>query len=157
MAFIRGEKPRACVFCTKARDNDDRRNYVLYRGQHCFSLLNTFPYAAGHLMIAPYEHEGTPEKLSSETTGEMMELAKRAIRALRLAENSAAFNVGMNIGEAAGAGLADHLHLHVVPRWNGDSNFLPVLGDVRLIPERLDETYDKLLAAGIAKSVPPDY
>jgi ATP adenylyltransferase len=152
MAFIRGEKPRVCIFCMKARDNDDRRNFVLDRGQHCFSLLNTFPYAAGHVMIAPYEHEGTPEKLSNETTAEMMELAKRAIGALRVAEKSAAFNVGMNIGEAAGAGFADHIHLHVVPRWNGDSNFLPVLGDVRLIPETLEDTYDKLLAAGIAET-----
>lgn len=149
MAFIRGPKPPECIFCAKARERDDRRNYVLYRGAHSFILLNAYPYAAGHLMIAPYQHTGTLEELPEAVTSEMMELAKRSIVALRQSHRSESFNVGVNIGAPAGAGIADHVHMHVVPRWVGDSNFMPVLGDVRLIPETLDETYAKLLSAGI--------
>jgi ATP adenylyltransferase len=149
MAFIRGEKPVECIFCSKARENDDRRNYVLFRGRHNFILLNAYPYTTGHLMIAPYAHVGSLEDLPSDTTAELMDLTKRALRSLRVAERASAFNVGVNVGAAAGAGIADHVHLHVVPRWQGDSNFMPVLGDVRLIPETLDVTFDKLIEAGI--------
>jgi ATP adenylyltransferase len=151
LAFIRGEKSPSCVFCEKARERDDRKNFVLYRGAHNFILLNAYPYAAGHLMIAPYEHRGSLVDLSTETTADMMELAKRSVRALRQAYRTDSFNVGMNLGAAAGAGIADHVHLHVVPRWVGDSNFMPVLGDVRLIPETLEITYDRLLDAGISR------
>ncbi len=149
MAFIRGPKPTGCIFCEKARDRNDRVNYVLVRGTHNFVLLNTYPYTTGHLMIAPYQHRSTIEDLAPEVTGEMMELTKRALRALRTAYRTDSFNVGVNIGTAAGAGIADHVHLHVVPRWAGDSNFMPVVGDVRLIPETLDTTYDRLVAADL--------
>lgn len=151
MAFIQGEKPKECIFCAKAAEQRDRENYVLYRGKHSFILLNAYPYTAGHLMIAPYAHRVSLEDLSDEATAEMMALSKRALRALRRAERAESFNVGMNVGAPAGAGIADHVHLHVVPRWQGDSNFMPVLGDVRLIPETLDATYDKLIQAGIAE------
>jgi ATP adenylyltransferase len=154
MAFIQGEKPRECLFCRIAREDDDRKNLILYRGQHNFVLLNAYPYTSGHLMVAPYAHVGNLDDLDGATTSEMMELAKRAIRALRKGERAEAFNVGVNLGAAAGAGLIDHAHLHVVPRWQGDSNFMPVVGDVRLIPETLDVTYDKLIAAGIAEGSP---
>ena len=155
MGFIRGPKPAECIFCAKAGERDDRKNHVLFRGAHSFILLNAYPYAAGHLMIAPYRHVGTLEVLPAEVTSEMMELAKRSIGALRQSHRSESFNVGVNIGEPAGAGIADHVHLHVVPRWVGDSNFMPVLGDVRLIPETLDETYAKLLSVGLGGPASP--
>jgi len=149
MAFIRSPRSPECIFCSKAHDRDDRKNYVLFRGKYSFILLNAYPYAAGHLMIAPYQHVGTLESLPGEVTAEMMELTKRSLAALRQSHRSEAFNVGVNIGAPAGAGIVDHVHMHVVPRWVGDSNFMPVLGDVRLIPETLDETYAKLQSAGI--------
>ena len=149
MAFIGGPKAPDCIFCAKAREREDEKNFVLFRGQHSFILLNAYPYAAGHLMVAPYQHIGTLEALPEEVTSEMMELAKRSISALRQSHRSESFNVGVNIGAPAGAGIADHVHMHVVPRWVGDSNFMPVLGDVRLIPETLEESYAKLLAVGI--------
>jgi ATP adenylyltransferase len=117
---------------------------VLARGQRNFVLLNTFPYTSGHLMIAPYEHTADITSLDVDTTAEMMELTKRSVKALREAYRTESFNVGLNLGAAAGAGIADHLHLHVVPRWQGDSNFMPVVGDTRLIPESLETTYERL-------------
>jgi ATP adenylyltransferase len=155
MAFIQSEKAPDCFFCAKARERDDRRNFVLYRGEHNFVLLNAYPYAAGHLMIAPYAHQGNLVELSSETTTEMMDLAKRSIRALRKAYRTESFNVGMNLGAAAGAGIADHIHLHVVPRWIGDSNFMSVLGQTRLIPETIEATYDRLREADLADESRP--
>lgn len=152
MPFIIGPKPAQCIFCAKARERDDRTNFVLQRGQHCFVLLNAYPYAAGHLMIAPYQHTGTVEELPCQATTEMMEFVKRSLGILRRSHRAESFNVGVNIGAPAGAGIADHVHMHVVPRWTGDSNFMPVLGDVRLIPEVLHDTYEKLLAAGFADS-----
>src|SRR5207302_8653796 len=117
MAFIQGDKPRECIFCRIARERDDRKNLLLYRGKLTFVLLNAYPYTTGHLMIAPYVHVGDLAELDLATTAETMELAKRALRVLRKVERPGAFNVGMNIGTAAGAGIADHVHLHVVPRW----------------------------------------
>jgi ATP adenylyltransferase len=147
--FIRGPKPRECIFCQKANERNDRENFVLTRGRRNFALLNTYPYTSGHLMIAPLQHSANLGDLDAETTSEMMELTKRAVKALRIAYATESFNIGMNLGTAAGAGIADHLHLHVVPRWQGDSNFMPVLGDTRLIPETLESTYERLLRAGI--------
>jgi ATP adenylyltransferase len=151
IAFIRGEKPRECIFCQKARETNDRENLVVARGRVSFALLNAYPYTSGHLMIAPYQHTADLVTLDAETTSEIMDLTKRAIKALRAAYRTDSFNVGMNLGEAAGAGIADHLHLHVVPRWPGDSNFMPVIGDTRLIPETLETTYERLVDAGIGK------
>lgn len=152
MAFIQGEKPPECIFCTKPREKNDRANYILFRGDYNFIILNAFPYSSGHLMIVPYHHVPSLEELEPEVTAEMMELTKRSLAALRQAERPEAFNVGINIGKAAGAGIADHVHLHVVPRWVGDNNFMPVIGKTRLLPELLESTYDKLIAAGIAAS-----
>ena len=152
MAFIQGEKPTGCIFCTKLKENRDRANYILYRGQHNFIILNAYPYTSGHLMIVPFAHVPSLEDLGAAVTAEMMELTKRSLAALRKAEKPEGFNVGMNIGQAAGAGIADHVHLHVVPRWAGDNNFMPVIGNARLLPEVLESTYDKLIAAGIAAS-----
>jgi ATP adenylyltransferase len=149
MAFIRGEKAVNCIFCLKASETQDRENFVVARAKFNLILLNIYPYTTGHLMIAPYVHQANLVQLESEVTAEMMDLARRATRVLRQAYQTESFNIGMNIGAAAGAGIADHVHLHVVPRWQGDSNFMPVLGDARLIPETLDVTYDRLLQAGI--------
>jgi ATP adenylyltransferase len=150
MAFIQGEKPTGCIFCLKPKEGNDRANYILARGRHNFVMLNASPYTTGHLMVVPYAHVASIEDLPPEAAAEMMALAKHAVSVLRRAEKATAFNVGINIGKAAGAGIADHVHLHVVPRWEGDSNFMPVIGDTRLLPETLDTTYAKLSRAGIA-------
>lgn len=151
MAFIRApkDKPGVCIFCEKldAPRAHDRANLVLLRGKRAFMLLNLYPYSNGHLMVAPREHTGELESLNSKTQQEMMALVSQGIRALRRAMNPQGFNIGINMGKVAGAGVVDHVHMHVVPRWNGDSNFMPVLSEVRLIPELLLETYDHLLAA----------
>jgi len=152
MQFVTAPRVEGCVLCDKAREEDhDRENYVLYRGATAFIILNLYPYNNGHIMIVPYAHVGELEKLKDECLAEMMSLAKRSVRALRKAIDPGGFNLGVNIGKAAGAGIHDHLHLHVVPRWEGDTNFMPVVGETRVIPELLESTYDKLLAAGIAE------
>ena len=110
-------------------------------------MLNLYPYNNGHLMIAPYQHEGTIEKLDAETLAELMEQAQLALRALRLAMTPDGFNMGINQGKVAGAGFADHVHFHIVPRWNGDTNFMPVIADIKVMPEHLDSVYQKLKQA----------
>lgn len=149
LGYIVGEKPKGCILCQKHKEpsEKDRPNYILHRARHSFVMLNLFPYNNGHLMIAPYKHIGQLEMLDSETLNEMMGLAQRATAALKKTISPAGFNLGMNIGHVAGAGVADHLHLHIVPRWPGDANFMSVLADTRLIPEALDATYDRLMAA----------
>jgi ATP adenylyltransferase len=150
MGFIMGEKPKECIFCLKPAETRDRENFILYRGRRAFIILNAYPYNNGHLLIVPYDHVASLEDLDAETSAELMALVQRGIRALRALMSPNGFNVGANIGQSAGAGIADHGHIHVVPRWTGDTNFMPVVGSVRMIPELLETTYDKLLAAGIA-------
>lgn len=150
MDFILSGKPVECIFCSKPREQRDRENYILYRGHHGFVMLNAYPYNNGHLLVTPYAHVPTLEQLDDATSAELMLLTRRGIGALRRAMTPEGFNVGVNIGKAAGAGITDHVHVHVVPRWTGDTNFMPVVGDVRLVPELLETTYDKLIAAGIA-------
>jgi len=147
MEFIMGEKPEGCLFCTKKQEPEkkDRENYILHRGATCYILLNLFPYTNGHMMIVPYQHVASLEQLDDKSLYEMMALTRASVAALNKAISPAGFNIGLNLGKAAGAGIADHLHIHVVPRWAGDVNFLSVLGETRLIPEALDDTYDKLL------------
>ncbi len=147
-----GAKPTECIFCTMPREQRDRENYILYRGHHGYVMLNAYPYNNGHLLVIPYAHTPTLEQLDEATAAELMALAQRGLGALRRAMSPEGFNVGVNIGKAAGAGIADHVHIHVVPRWSGDTNFMPVVGGVRMIPELLETTYDKLIAAGIAES-----
>ncbi|MCL4459416.1 MAG: HIT domain-containing protein [Chloroflexi bacterium] len=148
--YILGEKATGCIFCEKARENRDRENYILYRGERGFIMLNLYPYNNGHLMVVPYAHVCGLEELDEATLAELMRLVKRGTAALQRAMNPEGFNIGMNIGKVAGAGIADHVHLHVVPRWAGDTNFIPVLSDTRLIPELPETTYERLIAAGIA-------
>ena len=134
-----------CVFCRIARDSErDEENLVLHRGTHAFVLLNLYPYISGHLMIVPYLHTAEFDSTPKEITDEMMDLTKRAQTALREAYSPAGFNLGMNLGAAAGAGVADHIHIHLLPRWSGDTNFMTTVGETRVLPEDLQTTYSKL-------------
>ncbi|CAN5512836.1 HIT domain-containing protein [soil metagenome] len=134
-----------CVFCRIQRDSSqDEKNFVLYRAEHNFVVLNIYPYIPGHLLIVPYEHVSVLDATPSSTTNEMMELTKRAQTALREAYQPAGYNIGMNLGAAAGAGIVDHIHVHILPRWIGDSNFMSSVGDTRVLPEDLVTTYHKL-------------
>ena len=136
----------ACIFCAKPED-DDRTSLIIHRGPTCFVLLNLYPYTNGHLMVAPYRHIGTPGALDAEERAELWELFDHSLRALESAYRPHGANAGVNLGRAAGAGVEGHLHLHVVPRWNGDTNFIPVLADVRVMAQHLDDTWETLREA----------
>jgi ATP adenylyltransferase len=138
------EKQDSCVFCEIQNEKDDVRNLVLHRGELVFVILNLFPYTTGHLMVVPYEHTSSFPGLSPAATSEMLELAKKSDVALDHEYHPDGFNIGMNLAKAAGAGIADHLHLHVVPRWVGDANFVSVVGETRVLPEDLATTYERL-------------
>jgi len=134
-----------CVFCRIAANPDqDATNLVLHRGAHAFVVLNLYPYITGHLMVVPYLHTSEFDSVAKEITDEMMDLAKRGQTALREAYSPSGFNLGINLGSAAGAGIADHLHIHVLPRWTGDTNFMTTVGEARVLPEALEITYSKL-------------
>jgi ATP adenylyltransferase len=133
-----------CVFCDLVERGDDRQSYILQRGRRAFVIMNLYPYNNGHLMIVPYEHVDSISHLDDETLAELMVLARRAQGVLEEAMRPQGFNLGINQGRPAGAGIADHVHMHVVPRWVGDTNFMPVLGDTRVMPQHLDESYDLL-------------
>jgi ATP adenylyltransferase len=136
-----------CIFCEAFQDpSNDEKSFVLHRGAHNFIILNLYPYISGHLMIAPNEHLSEFGLAPKETTDEMMDLAKRCQTALGEVYAPDGFNLGMNLGRAAGAGVADHFHLHVMPRWNGDTNFMSTVGETRVLPEDLPATYRKLLS-----------
>jgi len=139
-----GQEQEGCVFCRLPDEGDDGRVHILTRGERGFVLLNAFPYNPGHLMVAPFRHSGDPEELDVEELLELQRLLQESIRALRAEMQPHGFNIGMNLGRAAGAGIPDHLHWHVVPRWEGDSNFMPVIGQTKVLPELLDETYTRL-------------
>lgn len=149
MAYLKGSKEKGCIFCNKIRASkrSDRKNLVLWRGERAFIVLNLYPYSNGHLMVAPYEHTGELDALDGETLKEMMLLVAKSIRALRRMMKPQGFNIGANLGRVAGAGVDDHVHIHVVPRWGGDTNFMPVLAETRMIPELLPQTYAGLQAA----------
>jgi ATP adenylyltransferase len=137
-----------CVFCAVGGPADeDRRTLVVHRAAHNFVILNRFPYTSGHAMVVPYAHIATPEDLPDETLAEMMRLARDAVKHLRAIYRPEGLNLGMNIGRCAGAGIAGHVHMHVLPRWTGDANFMTVTGETRVLPETLDTTWEKLAAA----------
>jgi ATP adenylyltransferase len=136
-----------CIFCEKAASSDDRGNYVVLRAERNFLILNLYPYTSGHLMIAPYQHIATLEAAPQETLQEMMRLTARAEKALRQIYQPEGLNIGMNIGESAGAGIAGHIHMHVLPRWTGDGSFMTTVAETRVLPETLDTTYDRVKAA----------
>jgi ATP adenylyltransferase len=150
MPYIRREHRPGCIFCDMLEAQDDREQLVLHRSDLAFLVLNKYPYNNGHLMSVPYRHMDTLEELTPEETVDTMSLVNLGIRALRSTSRPEGFNIGVNIGKIAGAGVLDHVHIHVVPRWGGDTNFMPVLADVRLIPQHLSETYDELKAAILA-------
>lgn len=138
------DKVEGCIFCRFPAEQDDEKNLILLRGEHTFLILNAFPYSNGHLMVTPYQHTASLDDLSDGEMLEMMTFARRAVNLLKTAFRPDGFNIGVNMGRVAGAGIADHVHIHVVPRWNGDTNFMPVLGDVRVIPESLEGVYVRL-------------
>jgi len=137
----------ACIFCEAAAGSDDAQSLVLYRGQTSYLILNRYPYTSGHVMIVPYDHQPSIEQLDASTRGEIMDLTAQAIQALRQVYRPEGFNLGANIGSAAGAGVAEHIHFHVVPRWPGDTNFMSAVGGTRVLPETLEDTYQRLLEA----------
>lgn len=139
-------KMRECIFCQALKSKNDKKAYILFRGVHNFILLNKYPYTPGHLMIAPYEHLASFEQAKNKSTGEATELVKMSLKVLRKNFRPHGFNTGMNLGRSAGAGVVNHYHLHVIPRWTGDSNFMPIVGKTKVILEDLDTTYDQLLS-----------
>lgn len=138
------DRKEGCVFCRIHESSKDDENYVVHRGRLNFILLNLFPYTSGHLMIVPYEHTRSLASVDEATTTEMMKLAKQSQSALESEYNPDGFNIGMNLGHSAGAGVADHIHLHVVPRWAGDANFVSIIGETRVLPEDLATTCERL-------------
>jgi len=134
----------SCVFCRVQQQGSDPENLVIHRGSLNFAILNRFPYTSGHLMIVPYEHNASLASVAEPVTTEMMALTKTAQEALQAEYRPDGFNIGMNLGRSAGAGVADHIHLHVVPRWAGDANFVSIVGETRVLPEDLATTYDRL-------------
>ena len=142
--YIQMEKPEGCILCEKPGQNNDVQNYILHRGDKNFIILNSYPYNPGHLMVAPYRHVASLEKLTDEERQEHFEIVSRSVRVLKQVFNPGGFNIGINLGKAAGAGIEDHFHTHIVPRWQGDTNFMPVLSDVKVLPEALADTYQKL-------------
>ncbi len=144
MEYIQMKKAEGCILCEKPGQDSDAVNYILYRGEKNFVIMNTYPYNPGHLMIAPYRHLASLEELTDEELHEHVDIVSRSIKVLRQVFNPGGFNLGVNIGKVAGAGIEDHIHTHLVPRWQGDTNCMPVISDVRVVPEALAETYQKL-------------
>jgi len=144
--YIQKSTEGGCILCQKPRENTDEANFILYRGQHNFIILNAFPYNPGHLMVAPYRHIANLQDLTDAEVKEHFDIIKKGLELLKEAMKPAGFNIGLNVGKVAGAGIAEHLHTHIVPRWEGDTNFMPVLSDTRVIPEALTATYQKLRA-----------
>ncbi len=150
-------KEKGCVFCAAFNDSPkhDRENYLLYRAKMAFAVMNLYPYNPGHLMILPQAHIATLSDVPLEVQAEIMALSSYFTKLLSQLMQPDGFNIGLNIGRAAGAGIDDHLHMHIVPRWNGDSNFMPIIGETRLLPEEVADTYDKIVA--LLKKQPPDF
>jgi ATP adenylyltransferase len=155
LEYLTGPSAEGCIFCRAAKGDDDRKNLVLLRGDRAFLILNRYPYNNGHFMAVPYGHVPSLEDLDPPTLTEMMLLLNRGLAALRQAMEPDGFNVGVNIGHVAGAGIEDHVHIHAVPRWAGDTNFMPVVGDMRVIPQTWMQTYDQLKAA-LEDEAPPE-
>lgn len=139
--YILMEKPEGCILCDKPKEARDAQNYILYRGDRNFVIMNSYPYNPGHLLVAPYRHTGNLEELTEDERNEHFKMVSRSIAVLREAFKPGGFNIGANIGKVAGAGIEGHFHSHIVPRWQGDTNYVPVLADVRVIPQALAETY----------------
>lgn len=146
MDYILKEKRKECIFCLRPKRERDREDLILYRGRQAFVMMNKYPYNNGHLMVVPHRHCTDLESLSNTETNELMHLLKVSIQVLKSSLFPHGFNIGLNVGKAGGAG-EDHLHFHIVPRWSGDTNFMPILGETKIVPEYLANTYEKLHAA----------
>ena len=144
IGYVAGERPDGCVFCAKIHSDQDVDNQVLHRGEHCAILLNTYPYNSGHLMVVPHMHTGDLADLSPEAGRELWELTELAARAVRRALHAQGINIGMNLGDAAGAGICDHIHMHIVPRWSGDTNYMTTVAQTRVVPQSLEDSYSQL-------------
>ncbi|MCB2210251.1 HIT domain-containing protein [bacterium] len=136
-----------CIFCLAAAEDNDEENLIFFRGEDVFMILNRYPYTSGHVMCVPYAHVDRLHAMSQDARAEMMELTNKAVDVLQQVYTPEGFNVGLNLGAMAGAGLADHLHMHIVPRWGGDTNFMSSVGETRVLPESLDETYERVKTA----------
>jgi ATP adenylyltransferase len=147
LEYIKATKTGACIFCEKLATGDDEAALIAHRGRRCFVILNAFPYNNGHVMVAPYEHISALEGLDPESSTEMMELVQLSLRAIASAYGPDGYNVGLNQGKIAGAGVEGHVHIHVVPRWTGDTNFMPVVAETRVLPEELGATWRSLRAS----------
>lgn len=144
MEYILSDKGKGCIFCGLPKEDRDRENLILHRGSLTFVIMNRYPYNNGHIMVVPYVHRPTLEGLPDETLSEMMRMTRFSIACLSRAFRPEGFNAGFNLGKVAGAGIEEHLHIHIVPRWAGDASFVSIIGETRVIPEHLLETYDKL-------------
>jgi ATP adenylyltransferase len=147
MEYIESNKEEGCVFCSAQEKEDGADNLIAFRGEHAYVILNRYPYTSGHLMVVPFDHKPNLEQLDAQTRAEMMELTTRCMAVLRSIYHPEAFNMGANIGEAAGAGVKQHVHIHIVPRWAGDTNFMTVVGEARVLPESLETTHERVRTA----------
>ena len=144
MEYIKSEKSDECIFCVLPSSQDDEKNRILFRGKYSFVIMNIFPYNCAHLMVSPYRHIGCVTEQNDSERFEVNQLNQECIKILKTVSEPDGFNIGYNIGKAAGAGYDEHIHCHIVPRWSGDTNFMPVIGDVKVHPEHLLSTYEKL-------------
>lgn len=144
MEYILSEKDKDCLFCVKPNEKSDRDNLILYRDKNVYVIMNKYPYNNGHLMVVPYFHTSSFDGLSDNVLFDIIRITKYSVDCLRNAFHPEGFNVGINIGAPAGAGIEEHIHVHIVPRWAGDTNFMTAVGEVKVIPEHLLETYNKL-------------
>ncbi len=143
LKYITGDKEEGCIFCKKPKEGNDKDNLILYTGETSFIIMNRYPYSNGHLMTVPYKHTNNLSDLTPDERLELMNLTAKCLDILEVIKPEG-FNIGMNLGRTGGAGIDDHLHFHIVPRWSGDNNFMPVIGDVRVMPEYLEDTYETL-------------
>lgn len=141
--YIAGDKEEGCIFCKKPKEGNDKDNLILYTGETSFIIMNRYPYSNGHLMTVPYKHTNNFSDLTPDERLELMDLTAKCLDILQVIKPEG-FNIGMNLGRTGGAGIDDHLHFHIVPRWSGDTNFMPVIGDIRVMPEYLEDTYETL-------------
>ena len=147
LQYLKGDKPDECIFCTRPAMGDDERALIAHRGDSCYVILNAFPYTNGHVMVAPYEHVSDLRQLGDAAAAELMTLTQRSLDAVERVYSPEGFNLGVNMGDVAGAGFAGHVHQHVVPRWKGDTNFMPVVGDTLVLPEVLPDSWARLREA----------
>ena len=139
--FILCEKQPGCFLCSTAKENKDSKNFILHRGKKCFVILNRYPYNTGHLMVSPFRHVGKLEDLKEDEANELLKITQLCIKAIKKGMKPQGINLGMNLGKISGAGVADHLHLHIVPRWSGDTNFMPVLAETKVVSMSLSNVY----------------